>query len=381
MVRLILVMIFGMVIGFLPTFAQEIVNLDVKGVGAKNITAFDRVGERKVGGYFDTEYFMMRDGTRTFKAHRFILQASSQVHERVFVNSEIEFEYGAKIEAGGPSSDEGEVKIEQAWVDFSLNDNHYLRAGIVLVPFGIVNILHDSDVRDTTQRPLYAKYVVPSTWMDTGVGAHGTFDVGEMEFNYEGYMVNGLSNKDGTFDKGIRNLRPNFKADNNDSAAMTARLGFSPIQGLELGTSTYLGKYDDAGNGLTMIGLDLFWKKGPFELVSEWAKVDIDATTGNPSGINGYYVETRYHFFPSFLKNSLFASGFSHPTFTLFARYGAVDLNEDDVNTGDQSRISLGVNYRPTETVVFKIEAQRGATDGDAKKAESGFISSVAIGF
>ena len=381
MVRLILVMIFGMVIGFLPTFAEDIVNLDVKGVGAKNITAFDRVGERKVGGYFDTEYFMMKDGTRTFKAHRFILQASSQVHERVFVNSEIEFEYGAKIEAGGPSTDEGEIKIEQAWVDYSLNDNHYLRAGIVLVPFGIVNILHDSDVRDTTQRPLYAKYVVPSTWMDTGVGAHGTFDVGEMEFNYEGYVVNGLAGSGASSTKGIRNLRPNFKKDNNDSAAMTARLGFSPIQGLELGTSTYIGKYDEANNGLTMMGLDLFWKKGPFELVSEWAKVDIDATAGNPSGINGYYVETRYHFFPSFLKNALFASGFSHPTFTLFARYGAVDLNEDDVNTGDQSRIALGVNYRPTETVVFKLEAQRGSKEGYAKKAESGFISSVAIGF
>lgn len=373
-------LLLGIMIGGLPAFAEgTAVNTDIKGIGGKNITAFDRVGERKIGGYFDTEYHAMHDGKRTFKAHRFILQASSQVHERVLVNTEIEFEYGGKIEAGGNKNDEGELKLEQAWADFSLDENHYLRAGIVLIPFGIINILHDSDVRDTTQRPLYAKYIVPSTWMDTGVGAHGTFDVGEVEFNYEGYMINGLSGTPSE-NNGIRGNRPNFKEDNNNSAAITGRLGFSPLRELEIGTSTYVGQYDTNNNGITMIGLDIAWKKGPFELVGEWAKIDIDSTIDVPSSMSGYYIESRYHFFPSFLKESVISRGFSHPIFTLFARYGAVDLNEDVSDKG-QSRVTIGMNYRPTETVAFKIEGQLGRINGDSRKADSGVISSIAIGF
>ena len=134
--------------------------------------AFDRVGERSIGGYFDTEYFNVIDSdyttskadkASTFKAHRFILELSSQIHEDILVSSEIEFEYGGYV----TNTDEddntqlGQIKIEQAWVDYKLSDSFVNRAGIILVPFGRVNVLHDSDVRDATQRPIYSKYIIP----------------------------------------------------------------------------------------------------------------------------------------------------------------------------------------------------------------------------
>jgi hypothetical protein len=266
-------------------------------------------------------------------------------------------------------------------------DNQYLRSGIVLVPFGIVNILHDSDVRDTTQRPLYAKYVVPSTWMDTGVGVHGNFPVSEAEVNYEFYVVNGLqdyTNEDKPYNfskNGLRGLRPHFKGDGNHAPAVTGRVGISPYLGLEIGGSSYVGKHDDV-NGITLVGLDLFYKKGPFELVSEWAKAHIDITdTQLVSGLNGYYIEARYHFFPSFLSSTFLGRDLDHPTFTLFSRYGGVNLNEDDAMAGKKARLTLGMNYRPTPTVVFKVEGQIGYTNGNAVKPDSGVISSVAVGF
>ncbi len=365
----------------IPIYAEIQVNTSSKGTGAKSITAFDRVGERKLGGYFDTEYFYMNDDISTFKAHRFILQASSQVHERVLVNSEIEFKYGGYLNSVDTDS-AGELKLEQAWADFALNDTNFLRAGILLVPFGIVNILHDSDVRDTTQRPLYAEYIVPTTWTDTGVGVHGTLDVAEAEVNYEVYTINGLAGNDFDDESGLRNLRPNFKQDNNSKPAMTGRVGISPFLGLEVGVSGYVGQHDDE-NGITLVGLDQFWKKGPFEIMFEWAKahIDPDDSIGNVSGINGYYIESRYHFFPSFLKNNIIADGFNNPTFTLFSRFGRVDLDENNDTKGQKSRITIGMNYRPTDTVVFKVEGQLGYEESDAKKSESGIISSIAIGF
>ena len=83
-----------------------------------------------VGGYFDTE-FVASDDDITFKAHRFILNAQAKPHKNIYFYSEIEFEYGALINAG---DDNGELKIEQAWVDFIISESFAFRSGIILMP-------------------------------------------------------------------------------------------------------------------------------------------------------------------------------------------------------------------------------------------------------
>ena len=343
-------------------------------VGGRSITAFDRVGQRAVGGYIDNEFYSENGGTQTFKAHRLVLQASSQVHERVLVNTEIEFEYGAILEGDAETS--GELKLEQAWADFQLTDNHYFRTGIVLVPFGIVNVLHDSDVRDTTVRPIYAKYIVPSTWMDTGAGIHGRFDIKDYTFNYDAYLINGLTG-DINSSNGLKGAKQGFKEDNNQATSFTGRLSVSPTLRLQTGFSIYKGKYSvNNQDGLTLYGIDGMWKKGPIEILGEFAQANID----NINDMNGYYAEARYHFFPEMLKNSLFGIGFAHPTFTLFARYSAVDLDVDVDSTDDKEQITAGINYRPIETVVFKVEGELNKQNGDDLNT-SGFVASVAVGF
>lgn len=342
--------------------------------GGRSITAFDRFGQRSVGGYFDTEFYNLDDGTQTFKAHHFVLETSSQVHERVLVNAEIEFEYGAQLE--GDAETTGEMNIEQAWADIELTTNNYFRTGIVVVPFGIVNVLHDSDIRDTTNRPIYAKYVVPSTWMDVGTGAYGTIDIGEYEINYDAYVMNGLASGISSTD-GLKKAKPSLKEDNNQAMAFAGRLAISPFLGLKTGISIYNGKYSDNNeDGVTLYGLDSFYKRGPFEFMAEYAKAKID----NMNNMNGYYGEVRYHFFPKFLDNTFLTRGFAHPTFTLFSRYSAVNLDENVKSTDDKTQITLGINYRPMETVALKLEGEI-LTENGSRTNSSGIISSVAIGF
>jgi hypothetical protein len=364
------------------TFAVDTDISKIDGPGGRNVTAFDRVGERKLGGYFDTEFISDANG-QNFKAHRFILQLTSQVHEKILFNSEIEMEYGAQIEdtADGTGGD-GELKIEQAWADFELADNHFLRSGIVIMPVGLLNILHDSDVRDTTNRPIFAKYIVPTTWMDTGIGAHGNFDVANWEVNYEGYVVNGLEEiTSGSAKSGIRSARPGFKSDNNVGSALVARLGLSPFNGLEFGTSIYKGAHSDNGSdSVTLVGLDTMWKHGAYEVMAEYAQVNIDGDSTIPDTMNGYYVEARYHFFPSFLQNSVFDTWYDRPTFTAFARYGEVDLDTSVTDNYDRSQTTIGLNYRPIETAVFKFEAEiNEAEAGDSLVNQ--FNASIALGF
>lgn len=372
----------GLSVAVLALLTAPVMALD-GALGGRNITGFDRIGQRQVGGYFDTEWKISNpdngSNTNTFTAHRFILEAASQVHERILVSSEIEFEYGGKLEAGDDDT-EGEIKIEQAWVDYQLTDAVTFRSGIVLVPFGRLNIYHDSDYRDATNRPLFASYIVPTTWSDTGFGIHGEVtSSNDWEWQYEAYVINGL--RTGASDsKGLKGARPTFKTDNNTAKSYVAHLGVSPKLGLQLGTSVYTGAYDgDGDKNLGMLGFDGYYKTGPFEILGEWAMATIE--NNDPDSMNGFYVEGRYHFFPSAFKNLFFANGFEHPTFTLFARYSEVDLNTDaTTSTGDLTAITAGINYRPIESFVIKMEYER-TGNKENNDVTNSLISSIAVGF
>ena len=58
-----------------------------------------------------------------------------------------------------------------------------------------------------------------------------------------------------------------------------------------------------------------------------------------------------------------------------------IDLDENNNQKGQKTRITLGMNYRPTDTVVFKLEGQIQKEEGNTSKADTGIISSVAVGF
>jgi hypothetical protein len=363
-----------------PMVAADYKSLDSeKGSGGYAITAFDRNASRKValGGYFDTE-FISKDGSSTFRAHRLVLETSAQLHKNLLFSSEIEFEYGAKI-AGDSTDTDGELKIEQVWFDYRLNDALTTRTGIVLVPFGRLNQLHDSDVRDTTERGVFAKYIVPTTWSDTGAGLLGQLEFGDVEVSYEGYLINGL-NAAPTAAKGIRSSRPGFKTDNNENKAIVGRLGLSPYQGLVVGVSGYTGTYDtDGDKSIGMFGLDASWKNGPAEVVAEWAQIDANQeTSATPQTLSGYYVEGRYHLSPAWLKSGL--PDFKHPVITLFGRLGSVDLDTSVEDSMDITQYTFGLNFRPIENVAYKFEYEINEEKTDATD-NNAFIASIAVGF
>ncbi|RAP26624.1 hypothetical protein DID74_01765 [Candidatus Marinamargulisbacteria bacterium SCGC AG-333-B06] len=343
-----------------------------KGSGGYSITGFDREGARTVGGYFDTEFIAEENKNTTFRAHRFVLEASSQVSDKVLVSSEIEFEYGAN------TANDGVIKIEQAWVDYQINELITQRTGIIVVPFGRVNVLHDSDVRDATQRPLYAKYIVPSTWMDTGAGIHGNASFGDIDINYQAYVINGL-NEGIASANGVRNARPSYKTDNNGDKAIVGRVGVSPLLGLELGGSIYNGKYSNSGtDGLLMVGGDAFYKMGRYEAIAEAAIVNIDEKGSIPQRMRGGYLELRAHVLQEQLRDWI--PSLRSPVITLFGRAGYVDT--DRANEYVTNRLMVGFNFRPTETAAYKFEYQvEDYKNPGNSGSQDAFIASVAVGF
>lgn len=372
------------------------------GVGGRSITAFDRKAQTRVGGYFDLEFTQPLNGKNsTFTQHRLILQASSYLHENLFFNTEIEYEYGALINA---LTRDGELKIEQAWADYQISEALNWRTGVMLIPFGIVNILHDSDVRETTARPLMANTITPTTWMEAGTGLHGVlYPTEDMMLSYEAYVTNGINNQISPTN-GLRGARPSLKADNNGNKAISGRLGISPWLGWEVGLSGYSAAYDAASSQrLDMVGVDNTLTLGPVEIVGEYANAvtqggtftttttttpangnltSATTTTTIPGSMEGWYVEGRYRFFPEFLHNTYLgrAGGFDQATLTLVGRYGQADTNQQAYDASNKTEALVGLNYRPIQTFVTKLEWQRIAEPATGK-SDDAILSSVAVGF
>ncbi|MCB9748081.1 MAG: hypothetical protein H6755_06715 [Candidatus Omnitrophica bacterium] len=342
-----------------------------------------------LGGYADMEYHDLNNAESTFRQHRFVLNLAAQINERLRFNSEYEIEYGGPSSEGG----DGEAKVEQAYIDYLINDKINLRGGAILVPFGRYNLYHDSDLQDLTLRPLVARDIVPTTWTEAGYGFFGEFDpvfgdYEDMTVKYEVYGVNGL---DGGFsDTGLGGARNSLKTDNNDGKAVVGRLAVSPFLGHEIGFSGYWGEYADDGDAIKGGALDTFNTFGPFELITEYAYFDVEESptllTDRANFFQGAYAQLNYHFWPEFLSDTFLGRGFDNPTFTLVGRYDWARIHDDiDSGTGDneEERYTIGLNYRPVDNFVIKFEYIFSDTDNESLEEGDGdgFVLSTSIGF
>jgi hypothetical protein len=102
--------------------------------------------------------------------------------------------------------------------------------------------------------------------------------------------------------------------------------------------------------------------------------------------MRGFYIEPRYHFWPKFLNNTFMGRGFKDPKLTLVSRYDWVDIG-DDGDAGDgankEKRFTLGLNYRPIESWVFKMEYQWNTSTNETLERgdKNGVMASMAMGF
>jgi len=317
---------------------------------------------------------------------------ASQVHERINFYSEIEFEHGAEL------GEDGEIAVEQAWADLILTDWLVFRAGAILVPFGRYNIHHDDNENDLTLRPLYARRIVPTTWTEAGMGFHGDIPLAnpDMAATYEFYFVNGLTQE--LDDRGTRDARAFLDEDNNGPQSFVGRVTFSPANWITIGKSIYVGKYTDTATATSEdvfgIGLDVFATRGPWEFIAEYGHFDFDNADALGLGgggefitgeMQGAYVQVAYHFWFDRLNSTPFGEPFEDPAFTGIFRWDWAEVALVGPTDNSQMRYTIGLNYRPVEQYVFKIEYVWNDHNGGARALENdgadGVIISAALGF
>jgi len=361
-----------------------------------------------VGGYMDILYANHRKGTldngyagltgngvsSSFDQQRFVPFIYADITEHVKFASEIEIEHGIR-EIGGPDR-EIEFGLEFAHIDYLVKEAFNLRAGILLLPVGKFNLLHDSPLNDLPDRPLVSQFIIPTTMSETGAGFYGTFYPGRMsKVDYELYVTTGPCGHDpngtptvneiaGTRGSRQRKCATDDGLDINNGKAVVGRMAYSPMLGIEVAGSGYHGSWDAfSKRPMTIMAVDWTLQRGPFEVIGEaaWVYVQDNSralggnnTLGVPPGtlltgiagnsgamippqrMSGYYIQGNYHFMPEWLSKlspKRFGEG---STFTGVVRWDRINTNQDNPGgLGDLERLTIGLNYRPIEDTVFKF--------------------------
>lgn len=167
---------------------------------------------------------------------RHVVYLGFKFSDRLLFNSEIEFEHGS-------TGKRGEVSMEFGYIDAQISSALTVRAGMVLVPVGITNEFHEPPTFYGSLRPETESAIIPTTWRTNGFGAVGSTKSG---FGYRLYLVEGL-NASGFSASGIRGGRQSGSRSLAEDMALTGRVEYTGLAGVNLGASFYTG---NSGQGM-----------------------------------------------------------------------------------------------------------------------------------
>lgn len=298
-----------------------------------------QAGETSIGGYGELHYNNLSNGEsgaareekREIDFHRFVLFFGHEYNDKVRFFSELELEHSL---AGDDKP--GEVELEQAYVEIDVAESTQFKAGLFLVPVGILNETHEPPTFYGVERNPVEKNIIPATWWEAGVALSGQFASG---VSYDVALHSGLAG--GT---DIRGGRQKVAKANANDGAITARIKYTGIEGLELATSVQqqgdlTQDATDAINGGTLVETHAIYTIDALTLKALYAAWDIDVDGGDAADEqDGYYVEAGYK-----LTEKL----------GVFARYNEWSK---DKTADDNEQTDIGVNYWPHENVVFKLD-------------------------
>jgi len=324
-----------------------------------------------IGGYGEGMYQDIvgdkkEDSKNNADLERMVLYAGYKFTDRILFNSELEFEHAT---TGEGSEEKGEVSVEFAALDFFIDPIANVRAGLVLMPMGFINQIHEPPFYFGNHRPEVEQRIIPSTWRETGVGLFGQITP---SLTYTTYLVNGLNAEEFRSD-GIREGRGGGSQAKAEDFGYVGRMDYTPsaLPGVTVGGSAYVG---NAGQNQVYAGkkADVFtqlyeghlqWKyRGlEFRTLGSWGHIDnadsLSAAAGQTIGSEnyGWYTEIGYDVLPLLMPATLqyLAPFFRYEQMDTIAK--APSGFADDL-TQDRQIYQFGLQYKPIPNVVIKAD-------------------------
>jgi hypothetical protein len=346
-----------------------------------------------IGGYGELTLNDPSNGPAIVDMRRMVLYVGHNFTDKLRFYGELEVEH-----AIASSDDEGEFEVEQAFLDYLAWKKLNFRAGVILIPVGIINYYHEPPTFNGVDRPETDTVIIPTTWREPGAGIFG----GWRGLRWQAYAVNGFNADGFTASGGLRHGHQEAQLALGHDWGFVGRLDYGAPWLYRLGVSADLGAsfyYAHADQGqaqfkgadgddvpVTLVEADLRLRTRGLELRGEIASVwiggihrlnraladaamtameDLDGPVAHQ--LLGGYVELGYNVLHPFKLRS----GLSLVT---FLRYEHVDtqyqLPADLMRAPGNERdiLTAGVTLRPIAEVAVKLDYQRFWTDAVGAK-------------
>ncbi len=401
----LLITLFFMFIAATAILAQDnnvSLENDYKNVAQKLLTSDSKL---TIGGYGEVHYNQVlnkqtRDNA-VLDAHRMVLFFGYNFSKKTQFVTEIEMEYA------------NEVWVEQMFLQHKLNDYVSLKAGMLLIPMGIINEYHEPTTFNGVERPVIDNKIAPSTWREVGVGLSG--NILPLSLKYQLYLVNGPSSYDGTKGlfkggDGIRGGRQKASKSYMSTPNFTGKIEYIGFKGLNVGLSGYFGesqsklydkldetntalklKADSSVVGISMIGVDARYNNKGLELrgqfyytsLSNTEKYNTFTRTGSKrndlaSSMMGYYVEAGYNVLRFFEKSKMELLPFVR--YQDYNLHNTVDANLAVNNAYIANVITTGLTLKLTKGAVVKADMDFAKTNTTNTRAVT-FNAGIGVTF
>jgi len=300
-----------------------------------------------IGGYGELHYNNLnaKDPARDVEMidlHRFVLFFGHEFDDKTRFYSEVEIEHAFVADSGGDTP--GEVEIEQAFIEFDLRQDLYARAGVFLIPVGLLNETHEPTTFYGVERNDVENIIVPSTWWEAGAALNGRFGSG---WNWDMAFTSGLQMPTtGSNAFRVRSGRQKIAKAVASDGAITGRLRYLGIPGLQAAVTVQY-QFDPSqvsNDGLdsgTLIEAHIDYQRNGFGLRALYSRWDF---TGDAVEAADADTQTGWYIEPSYRLNDKI--GF-------YTRYEDIDAAR---NQDKFSQWQVGLNWWPTQNVVIKLD-------------------------
>lgn len=298
----------------------------------------------KFGGYGEMHYNNLSaddsaNDVEEIDFHRFVLFVGYDFSESIRFVSEVELEHVI-----ASAEDEGEVELEQAFIEFDVNPTWRARGGLMLLPIGILNETHEPPTFYGVERNDVENIIVPTTWWAGGASVMGSWSNG-LSWDlmvHEGLMVP----TDGDDAFRVRSGRQETSEAAASDLAVTSRLSYSGLPGFKLAAAVnYQSDASQENNdGLEealLYTLNMQYTQGMVGIRALYGEWDISGDAVEAAGDDdqsGWYVE---------------------PSIKPWQKVGFYARYEDVEGARDQDQFDQwegGVNFWPHPQVVLKAD-------------------------
>jgi len=312
-----------------------------------------------IGGYGELHY---EGGDKDeIDFHRFVLFFGHEFSNRLRFFSELELEH-ALTKDSADGSGPGEVELEQAYIQFDLNQTHRLNAGLQILPIGILNQTHEPPTFYGVERNMIEKNIIPSTWWEAGLGIEG--NLGDLGVSYSLMVHSGLEVplSGGNAFKIRKGRNKVAKAPANEPA-FTGQVKYTGIPGIEVAASMnyQVDITQGAGDPISGESVSAFLFSAHvdanirgFGLRALYAGWKLNGPAPKLIGRDeqrGFYIEPSYRF--------PIGAGLLGDSAELGVFYRYSDWNNEaglPESMGGVNRHTFGANYWPHPDVAFKID-------------------------